>query len=793
MPRILVVFLVLAMFRALAPAQSPSTRPTRARNEPIDTSGIRRNRLAADVDRAIRKGVKYLISRQNEDGSWPVDDEDRDDEGGRTALATLALLSAGESHQSPAVAKAIEWLKKARPERATHATYSVALRAAVYSQIPEPARRRELQADLQWLQRAMIDDGPWRGMYGYGAGGTGKGFGDFSNSQYGVLGVWYAAASGLEVPLSYWRRAEQAWRGSQREDGGWGYRPNSHRSYASMTAAGTATLFITHDFLHGGEAQNLQRKPKPGPLDAAMKWLAEHYAVDHNAGIDSSIARGGGPDAADALAQLLPRDAKDGTWVFYMLYGYERVGEASGLTRFGDRKWFDEGAYFLVKTQAYDGSWTGDLGSEVDTSYALLFLTRGRAPVAIQKLQYDGRWNNRPRDAAGFIRFIRRASERHVNWQVVSADATAAELREAPILYISGDKRFNLTDAQKRKLKSYIDQGGLLLAANEGQGDDFAKSIFMLARELYPMYEFRNLPQDHPIYTANFPVEGYADPIRGLSNGVRELVVLFDKGDVSWKWHSSGGAYNPRLSAYGPLANLWLYVTDKSNPRFKGEDEWADLDPAVKPRQHLRLLRLKFGGNWDPEPGGWLRLRNLMHNENALELKLQMLDLAQPEVAIEPQLFPLAHMTSTAPLDIPQEQLQVLRTYTNAGGVLLLDAAGGSGAAAVSFEAMLSAMYPDAKVSIAPLPLDHPIYRAEAFGGSNIDEVSFRRSADRVNSKLPRLKGVYVDKKLIAIVSNEDLSAGLVGYSTSGPSGYSSQSATDLMRNIILWAGTGSR
>ena len=70
------------------------------------------------------------------------------------------------------------------------------------------------------------------------------------------------------------------------------------------------------------------------------------------------------------------------------------------------------------------------------------------------------------------------------------------------------------------------DQGGLLLCANEGASDEFAKSVYLLAREMYPMYEFRNLPQDHPIYTANFPVEGFDDPIRGLSNGARELIVV---------------------------------------------------------------------------------------------------------------------------------------------------------------------------------------------------------------------------------------------------------------------------
>jgi hypothetical protein len=779
------------------PATEPATDP--AGDEVIETSGLRRNRLAAQVDRAIQRGVKYLLARQNADGSWPTEDEQTDADGGRTALCTLSLLSAGESHQSPPMQRAIAWLKKHHPEKTVHATYSVALRACVYAQLPEPVRKRELPLDLNWLQRAMVDGGPFAGMYGYGVDGGGPrggggAWGDFSNSQYGVLGVWYAANAGLEVPLSYWKRVERAWQNSQLADGGWPYRPASvskRGSYASMTAAGAATLYICNDFLHAGESQNLAHPQKNERIEGAMKWLADHYAVDHNPGIDSRIDRQPDENAADpnAVAQLLPRDAKDGTWVFYMLFAYERVGEASGMTRFGDRKWFDEGAYFLVRTQAYDGSWTGNLGSEVDTSYALLFLTRGRAPVAVQKLQFDGRWDNRSRDAAAFVRYMRRASERHMNWQIVSADATPAEFRQSPILYIASDKRLNLSREQKGRIKTYIDQGGLLLCANEGAGDEFAKSVYLLAHEMYPMYEFRNLPQDHPIYTANFPVEGFDDPIRGLSNGARELVVLFDKNDASWKWQSAAGAFSAKLSPYGPLANLLLYVTDKSNPRFKGDDMWVDADPAAKPRDHISIARIKFGGNWDPEPAGWWRLHNILHNENQIDLRFGLADLAQPQAKIDPTLYPLAHFTSTAPVDLPQEQLDLVKRYTDQGGLLLIDVAGGSNAAAVSLEAMLHKTYGD-EVKIAPLPLDHAIYRGEAYGGKNIEEVAYRRSADAVKSKLPRLKGVTVENKLVGILSNEDLSAGLVGYATAGPSGYAPQSAVDLVRNIILWSET---
>src|SRR4051812_7757158 len=47
------------------------------------------------VERAIREGVRYLLSQQRDDGSWP--EVDLSHRTGCTSLATLALLTAGES------------------------------------------------------------------------------------------------------------------------------------------------------------------------------------------------------------------------------------------------------------------------------------------------------------------------------------------------------------------------------------------------------------------------------------------------------------------------------------------------------------------------------------------------------------------------------------------------------------------------------------------------------------------------------------------------------------------------
>src|SRR5205814_1792559 len=328
-------------------------------------------------------------------------------------------------------------------------------------------------------------------------------------------------------------------------------------------------------------------------------------------------------------------------------------------------KWFDEGARFVIRTQEDDGSWSGDIEPDIDTAYALLFLARGRAPVAMQKLQFTGRWNNRSRDAATVVRWLSRQTERHTNWQIVSTDSTAAELREAPILYIASDKKLELKDPEKERIKKYILQGGLLLAVNESASDpSFPSSIESLAAELFPQYRFRDLPKDHLIFNENFPTEKLQAPVKSLSNGVREMILLLPSGDFSWRWQAGAGSKDPAKAApFGLIGNLLLYLTDKANPRYKGDDYWIDRDESARATRQMPIARVQFDGNWDPEPTGWERFSNFTHSVDGMELRIS----AVPMEKLRPNVDRIAHLTATAEFSFSADQQAALKRYLDGG------------------------------------------------------------------------------------------------------------------------------
>ena len=67
----------------------------------------------------------------------------------------------------------------------------------------------------------------------------------------------------------------------------------------------------------------------------------------------------------------------------------------------------------------------------------LLFLSRGRHPIFMNKLKFDGHWSNRPHDLANLTKFAKRETERQLNWQVVPIDHDWRDWGDAPILYIA--------------------------------------------------------------------------------------------------------------------------------------------------------------------------------------------------------------------------------------------------------------------------------------------------------------------------------------------------------------------
>ncbi len=743
-----------------------------------------------EIDAAIKKGVEWLYARPDfqANGNWEephaqkrVDAVNGNSQsgaqwGGRTALVTYALLASGESPNASRLKSGIDFLKKSDD---MIGFYALGLRAQAWLYLPPDDSTRALAArDFKMFWAGIKKDMSQRngGLYDYVISDRDRV--DLSVSQYGVLGAWACAQLGIEVPggdgkggANYWQLVEKRWKKLQDQtSGGWAYDGGSGVT-PSMTAAGVATLYITQDYLRGTQGVNCQGNQKSPEIDKGIQYLETQVPL-----IFSN------------------EDVKER---HYTIYGIERIGVASGLKYLNNLDWYQAGAEYLVRHQERNGSWDGEHEDEIPTSFALLFLSRGREPVMMNKLKYDiaprtpdgksteGFWNQRARDVANATRFVSRQTERSLNWQIIDMNvASIKDLRDAPIAYISGSQALHFTQEQVAMLKQYVLEGGMLVFNSDCGRRQFSASVPPLLKELFPGYELRPLPDSHPIFRdEQFRGDKWKKRpiVQGLSNGVRELALLFDD-DVGRSFQTN--EFTSFAHHFELMTDVYQYAIDKKNSQVKGRSYVVEIDPKITTTSTIKLARLKHASKWDPEPGGWRQLAAILHNQQKIDLQVNTVDLESGDLAG----YHAAHLTSSNALKLSDVAITKLRKFVGDGGLLIIDAAGGNSESATSIESQLGKILDAAKDTggIAIAPTD-PIYTA---GSLKAPEFRYRTFAQALVglSTAPRVHGAKVGERYGLLYSADDLSAGLVGNEVDGVRGYTPATATQIVIRFLRYA-----
>lgn len=715
---------------------------------------------AEAVDSAIAGGVNYLLKQRNSAGHWEADDRDNLYWAGDTGLALLALLYAGQDPREPEIKRALDWLS----EQPLKATYTYGVRAHVLALAGKPYHKR-LQADLDWLVKACWPRGSRRpGGYDYMSAsehGGGSGRFDNSNTQFGVLGVWMATEAGLGRSglEHYWRLVEDHWTLTQRPDGGWTY-SDGGSSTGSMTAAGLASLFVVLDRLHAHSGHRRAGHLRHA-ISNGLDWLGREFGPDNPHG--------------------------DSRWRNYYLYGVERVGRASGRKYFRGRDWFREGAADLLARQKHDGSWPsgGSLMSELrDTSFAVMFLAHGRAPLLMNKLEWGEEWDHHYRDLPTLTRFAEGTFERLMNWQSVGFEGQVHDFLEAPILYITGKSAFEVDDSQLFRLQEYCRQGGLILAVPGEPADEFLRSMRQLSERLFPEFPPRPLLPDHPIFSGavQFPI-ARPPQVLEVHNGVRSLMLIVER-DIAKAWNRNdtrGGQADFQLGC-----NLYLYATDKSAPRSRLET--PDIPERATPiTRTVRVGRIRHAGFWDVEPAGWTRLVRYLRNETGLALAVTSGVTLDGDALLDMEI---AHITGLDALRLSTEELAGLRRFITSGGTLIADSACGSPDFNRSFDELIEKTF---GAPMTTAPESSALLTGDGLpGGVDLGGVGLRRSARTTAGRYPLVRGLYVGRRLAVISSPLDFSVGLLGTPVYDCQGYSPRASLDVARNLFLYAAMSS-
>ncbi len=743
---------------------------------------------AEKVQSAIRRGVNYLRSDNTSDSSY---------KGGLEGLKALAMLNAGVSPKDPDVAALINKIRGLATNELR--TYSLALRVMVLA-AADPAGKLytlEIRKDVKTLIDTQVHKGFNTGGWTYGgSGSTDRPLSaDPSNSQFALLALHEAVRVGVKVNQEVWELAAVYWGRVGKRDGGFAYSKNNS-STGSMTCGGISSWMIISENLEteGGLIRN-------GKVVCCAKNEMQPYVKKAIAWMGRNFTARGNPQP--------PRRASS-TTLYYYLYALERAGRLAGQRFFGPFDWYREGTARLLALQNRNGSWLGGGGHSegievVATSFALLFLSKGKRPVVFGKYQHSkgDDWDRHPKGIHQMTRNLEKAWSRKLNWQTVrSRDATVNDLLEARVLVISGRDNLELDDDQKQTLKKYVESGGFVLAVacqGDGCGQNvlFHRKFTMLMRELFPESKLEVLPPDHPIWTAEHRLLPEPEfPILGLRACCRTS-VLYCPRPLSARWQVDRRGLREQLNGVSLAqvewctklgVNIAAYVTGRKL-RDKLDTPQVDMGDSVLTLKERVLVipKLLHAGGSDEAPNAW---RNILREarESGLRIKVDHdLITANLDQLID---HPFVFMHGRTHFTFSEDERNAIKQYVKRGGFLLVDSICASKPFSDSFRREMKIIFKQSE--LIPIPADHPLWTNEKFGYA-LKSVTLRipdRAADggfREVVIAPEMDGLAIDGRLQIIFSPHDLSCAMENAAGSQCEGYSRDDAAVMAVKILLY------
>lgn len=772
----------------------------------------------AMVQNAIAGGIEFLKSKQRKAGNWNEEDIHI---GGISALCTLALLNAGVPPDDPSIVRALNYLREIDPTTgAIESNYVCALQTMVFC-LADPKKDAGLiRRNVHWLMKTQKTQGTKPGAWGYPYGD-----GDPSNSQFALLALYEADQIGLLIDPEVWERASSYWEMTQNIDGSWSYYylpPNvEHQAMGSgsMTCAGIVSLLISSEkskmldaTIEDDEFFPCQRQANKltKRLDHARDWMANHFSVGRNPG---------------------NRD-----WLLYYMYGLERMGRMTEQRFIGGHDWYREGTASLLrmaKTVAEEDRllvyWEGATASEriqpIATSLALLFLSKGRYPVMMTKVQFTNEtedWNWHRHDISHLARYVEKKWEKHMTTQSVDLnESTVEDLLLSPVLFISGKDSpcpRNVIKRQEmgRKLRDYIDRGGFIVAEGVCPGGSFDDGMKKLLKEIFPEEEhnFYPMPPEHPIWSAEVAIPSdFVRPVYCLDYGCRTCMIFLpgEQKDpekpipsLSCLWELAPEMRPETLHSMKVKReikagldfglNILAYVTER---KLKGKEESfapsAELfeEDAQEDGQELGSIRgklavanLRHGGGCDAAPKA---LRNLLLR-TAPEIGITSGVLDDAIVVTSPRLFefPVAFMQGRYAFRFTPKERERLRLWMERGGLLFVNSICGSEAFDAAFRKELEEIFDGSDLKLEEIPPGDLLYSRE-LGGFDLTKIKTRPERNAPPQPL-RLWGLRVNGRWAVVYSPLDLSCALEEHPSAGCRGYSPDDAAKIGVNVILYS-----
>lgn len=414
-----------------------------------------------------------------------------------------------------------------------------------------------------------------------------------------------------------------------------------------------------------------------------------------------------------------------------------------------------------------------------------------------KQVQYRD-WMTDPSDVASLLDWTNR--ELGIHYRSVETDPAqfSFDPQELPGLLLAGHNHFQLDDSVRAGLQSFVLSGGTIIGDACCGWPDFDESFRQQMEAVFPDRPLRRLLPDDPLWASyyklgNFEYQradgsryGDAPSVWGLMIGCR-LGVVYSPVDLTCGWDGHDhprGLRVPIQQARQIGANYVTYLLGNYQlGRFLSTSKtYHEADAPT--RDDFVIAQLVHEGDWDPDPSAVHNLLKHARDQSTLEVKFKKVAVRPTDARLGD--YPLLYLTGHFDFQWTEAAAARLRSYLQAGGMLLADACCGRLSFDAAFRRELGKVLPTER--LAPLPPDHPLYHLHY----DVQQVDYtpRTYEDFGQLAGAALEGITLDGRLAVVYSRFDLGNGWEQFPHPYSYGLAVKPALELGTNVLVYAVT---
>jgi hypothetical protein len=199
-----------------------------------------------------------------------------------------------------------------------------------------------------------------------------------------------------------------------------------------------------------------------------------------------------------------------------------------------------------------------------------------RDQLVLGQIVHNGDWDPTPHGLPNLLKTIDQSTTLNVQFKRVAVDPEEADIFQFPVLYMTGQRKFQFSDTTRKRLREYLDNGGTLVVDCAVGSTEFDKAFRDEIKKIYPDRELKALPLDHPMFTfvddttqvqlaplARALVPGLESPVIEAIEIDGIIPVIYSPLSLSAGWEQLPRAHNKGYADSDALrlgVNIFMYV-----------------------------------------------------------------------------------------------------------------------------------------------------------------------------------------------------------------------------------------